>query len=163
MIQYYIDDPTQPYFVVTASDLLAGDTWPFSSSANPFFLLMNVAVGGTLGNPTDTTTSNPPPMLVDYVRQYLPSAISPPQLTPNGTSPSRRVRPLEIQPRSTCSAPSAQGELHFPAAPMHRKGCVVTSSDAVNNHTVDFGVSGTATVTVTVATTTNAQFATVCL
>src|SRR5438309_2810036 len=80
MIQYYIDDPTQPYFVVTASDLPAGDTWPFSSSANPFFLIMNVAVGGTLGNPTNTSTSNPPPLLADYVRQYLPSQVPPPSL-----------------------------------------------------------------------------------
>ncbi len=83
MIQYYIDDPTQPFFVVTASDLPAGDTWPFSSSANPFFLIMNMAVGGTLGAPTDSTTGSQAPMLVDYVRQYVPSAVSPPSLTPN--------------------------------------------------------------------------------
>ncbi len=83
MIQYYIDDPTQPFFVVTASDLPAGDTWPFSSSANPFFLIMNMAVGGTLVAPTDSTTGSQAPMLVDYVRQYVPSAVSPPSLTPN--------------------------------------------------------------------------------
>src|SRR6201981_2627417 len=84
MIQFYVDDPTQPFFVVTASDLPSGDVWPFSSSADPFFLITNVAVGGTLGAPTDSLTCCQPPMLLDYVRQYLPSAIPAPQLTPTG-------------------------------------------------------------------------------
>jgi hypothetical protein len=35
--------------VVTASDLPAGDVWPFSSSADSFFVIMNMALGGTLG------------------------------------------------------------------------------------------------------------------
>src|SRR5260221_1142260 len=80
MIQYYIDDPTQPYFVVTASDLPAGDTWPFSKAANPFFIILNIAVGGTLGTPTDSATGSQAPLLADYVRQYLPSTVTP-QLT----------------------------------------------------------------------------------
>src|SRR5258708_24784164 len=42
MIQFYVDDPTQPFFVVTASNLPSGDVWPFSSSANPFFIIMNM-------------------------------------------------------------------------------------------------------------------------
>jgi beta-glucanase (GH16 family) len=85
MIQFYVDDPTQPFFVVTASDLPAGDVWPFSSSADSFFVIMNMAVGGTLGAPTDSATGSQAPMLVDWVRQYLPSTIPAPQMTPSDT------------------------------------------------------------------------------
>ena len=43
-------------------------TWPFDSQ--PFFLLLNLAVGGNWpGNP-DATTQFPQQMLVDYVRVY---------------------------------------------------------------------------------------------
>src|SRR5258708_504981 len=85
MIQFYVDDATQPSFVVTASDLPAGDVWPFSSSADAFFLIMNMAVGGTLGAPTDSATGSQAPMLVDYVRQYLPSTVPAPHMTPSGS------------------------------------------------------------------------------
>jgi beta-glucanase (GH16 family) len=75
MIQFYVDDPTKPFFVVTASDLAAGDVWPFSSSANSFFIIMNMAVGGTVGLPVDSATGSQAPMLVDYVRHYVPSSV----------------------------------------------------------------------------------------
>jgi beta-glucanase (GH16 family) len=160
MIQYYIDDPTQPYFVVTASDLPAGDTWPFSSSANPFFLLINVAVGGTLGNPTDTSTSNPPPMLVDYVRQYLPSAISAPQLTPNGDITIKAGATTGNTTTVDLLGTVGTGRVTFSCSTNAPKSsCVVSSNDAVNSHTVDFTALGTATATVTVATTANTAVA----
>src|ERR1700674_4320416 len=54
MIQFYVDDSTPAVFVVIASDLPSGDVWPFSSSADSFFLIMNMAVGGTLGAQTDS-------------------------------------------------------------------------------------------------------------
>jgi len=160
MIQYYIDDPTQPYFVVTASDLPAGDTWPFSSSANPFFIIMNVAVGGTLGNPTDSTTSSPSPMLVDYVRQYLPSAVPAPQLTPNGnisvTAGATTGNTTAIDMLGTMGS----GRVTFSCTTTAPKAsCVVTSADPVNVHTVDFTVTGTASPTVTVTTTANGSAA----
>ena len=44
------------------------NSWPFDSQ--PFFLLLNLAVGGDWpGNP-DATTQFPQQMLVDYVRVY---------------------------------------------------------------------------------------------
>ena len=47
-----------------------GDTakWPFSS---PQYLLLNLAVGGTLGGPVDDKIF-PVQMEVDYVRMYQP-------------------------------------------------------------------------------------------
>src|SRR5579872_3721464 len=65
-MQFFVDNPSTPFFTVTPSNLPAGDTWPFDA---PIFILMNVAVGGTLGGST-SGLSNPAPMLVDYVRYY---------------------------------------------------------------------------------------------
>jgi beta-glucanase (GH16 family) len=51
----------------TPKDLPEGTTWVYD---HPFFLLLNVAVGGAWpGNP-DETTAFPQKMLVDYVRVY---------------------------------------------------------------------------------------------
>jgi beta-glucanase (GH16 family) len=51
----------------TPANLPAGARWVFTS---PFFLLLNVAVGGTWpGNP-DATTTFPQTMVVDWVRVY---------------------------------------------------------------------------------------------
>jgi beta-glucanase (GH16 family) len=53
------------YATVTRASLPSGAAWVFD---NPFFLLLNVAVGGTFpGNP-DATSTYPQEMVVDYVR-----------------------------------------------------------------------------------------------
>ncbi|WP_158820727.1 carbohydrate-binding protein [Granulicella sp. S156] len=65
-MQFFIDDPATPFFTTTPSSLPSGDTWPFNAN---IFLLLNVAVGGTLGGST-ANLSNPQPMMVDYVRYY---------------------------------------------------------------------------------------------
>ena len=63
-IRWYLDD--QLYSTVTPADL-RGNLWMFD---HEFFLLLNVAVGGTFpGNPDDSVTF-PQTMLVDYVRVY---------------------------------------------------------------------------------------------
>ena len=154
MVQYYIDDPTQPFFVVTASDLAAGDTWPFSSSANPFFIIMNMAVGGTLGAPTDSTTGSQGPMLVDYVRDYSPSAVPSPQIaTPTPIT----VSPGAVTGNTTTlnlTGTLGTGRVTFSCTTNAPKAsCVVTSTDPVNVHTVDFSGTTTASATVTVTTT----------
>jgi len=158
MIQFYLDDPTQPFFVVTASDLSSGDVWPFSSSADAFFLITNVAVGGTLGAPTDSLTCCQPPMLLDYVRQYLPSGVPAPQMTASGnitiTAGATTGNTTTIDLSSTLGS----GRVAFSCSTTAPKAsCVVTSNDAINNHTVDFSNSGSAAATVTVTTTANTQ------
>ena len=55
------------YKTMTPADLPAGKSWVFD---RPFFILLNLAVGGNWpGNP-DGTTVFPQTMLVDYVRVY---------------------------------------------------------------------------------------------
>jgi beta-glucanase (GH16 family) len=64
-IRFYVDDAL--YETRTPSSLPAGRKWVYD---HPFFLLLNVAVGGGWpGNP-DATTVFPQTMLVDYVRVY---------------------------------------------------------------------------------------------
>ena len=64
-IRWYIDD-TQ-YFTLTHEMLPAGAPWVFD---HPFFLIMNVAVGGSWPGYPDETTTFPQMMVVDYVRIY---------------------------------------------------------------------------------------------
>ena len=63
-IRWYIDD-TQ-FFTLTVA-MLEGDPWVFD---HPFFLIMNVAVGGMWPGYPDETTVFPQTMSVDYVRVY---------------------------------------------------------------------------------------------
>jgi beta-glucanase (GH16 family) len=64
-IRFYVDKDL--YATRRRAELKPGWKWVFD---HPFFLLLNVAVGGDWpGNP-DTTTVFPQTMLVDYVRVY---------------------------------------------------------------------------------------------
>ena len=65
VIRFYID--RMLYKTRTPAELPAGASWVFD---RPFFLILNVAVGGNFpGNP-DATTVFPQSMQVDYVRVY---------------------------------------------------------------------------------------------
>lgn len=65
VMRFYVDESL--YKTRTPSDLPAGTSWVFD---HPFFIILNVAVGGGWpGNP-DATTVFPQTMLVDYVRVY---------------------------------------------------------------------------------------------
>jgi len=159
MIQYYVDGPTHPFFVVTASDLPAGDTWPFSSSANPFFIIMNVAVGGNLGTPTDNATSSQPPMLVDYVRQYLPSAVTTILTQPSAISLTAGATTANTTTLNI-SQPLGSGRVTFSCITNAPKAsCLVTSVDPTDKYTIDFSSASSGSATVTVTTTANARAA----
>lgn len=63
-IKYYVDDTL--YNEITPEDV--GGEWVFND--NSFYIILNVAVGGTfVGSPTNATPF-PQTMLVDYVRVY---------------------------------------------------------------------------------------------
>lgn len=71
VIRFYVDGLL--YKTRTPADLPAGKAWVFN---HPFFLILNVAVGGNWpGNP-DATTVFPQLMKVDYVRVYQRSSPS---------------------------------------------------------------------------------------
>ena len=65
VIRFFVDG--RLYSTRTPSDLPSGKAWVFE---HPFFIILNVAVGGNFpGNP-DGTTTFPQTMRVDYVRVY---------------------------------------------------------------------------------------------
>ena len=64
-IRFYVDGIL--YRTITSADLPGGTTWVFD---HPFFIILNVAVGGSWPDSPDATTVFPQTMTVDYVRVY---------------------------------------------------------------------------------------------
>ena len=65
-LAWYLDGSR--YHEVT-SDQVAPNDWVFEQ---PYFMLLNVAVGGNLGGPVFPDTEFPAQMLVDYIRLFQP-------------------------------------------------------------------------------------------
>jgi beta-glucanase (GH16 family) len=68
VIRFYVDKHL--YATRTPAELPRGASWVYN---HPFFLILNVAVGGNWPGGPDSSTSFPQVMLVDYVRVYRPS------------------------------------------------------------------------------------------
>lgn len=62
-IRWYVDNTL--YSTKTTSNVPSGGTWVYT---HPFFIILNVAVGGTWPGSPDSTTVFPQQMLVDYIR-----------------------------------------------------------------------------------------------
>jgi beta-glucanase (GH16 family) len=65
IIRWYMDNHL--YFEVLQARLPKGTSWPFD---HPFFLLLNMAIGGEWPGGPDDTTTFPQVMLIDFVRIY---------------------------------------------------------------------------------------------
>jgi len=155
MVQFYVDDPTKVFFVRTATDIPAGTTWAFN---HPFFLLLNLAVGGDGSWPGafDATTPNPAIMTVDYVKIYQAAAVPAPTF---GNPASITVKAGATTSNSTTlniGEASGSGRLFLSCSTNAAKAtCQIQSNDPLNGNTVDFSTTATATATLTVFTTTN--------
>lgn len=106
MIQFYVDDPADVYFVQDTSDIPESGEWVFD---NPFFLVLNLAVGGVWpGNP-GPQTPNPADLLVDYVRVYN---------LPQIPAPTIQWQPVQVKSGSSAAtvvklqAPKYAGRVH---------------------------------------------------
>ena len=64
-VRFYVD--SNLYATFTQSQWPAGGAWSFD---HPFFIILNVAVGGSWPGSPDSSTVFPQQMLVDYVRVY---------------------------------------------------------------------------------------------
>jgi len=62
-IAFYVDD--ELYHLATSSQVPAGGRWVFD---DPFFLILNIAIGGNFVGPPNDATPLPQTMLVDYIR-----------------------------------------------------------------------------------------------
>ncbi len=69
VVRFYLDGAL--YETKTSADVPAGDKWVYD---HPFFVILNVAVGGNFPGSPDSTTTFPQTMKVDYVRVYASTA-----------------------------------------------------------------------------------------
>ena len=65
VVRFYVD--SNFYATFTQSQWPSGGTWVFD---HPFFIILNLALGGNWPGSPDNTTQFPQQMLVDYVRVY---------------------------------------------------------------------------------------------
>jgi beta-glucanase (GH16 family) len=65
-VNYYVDDVL--FLQITPDDLDDDDVWVFNN--NPFYMILNVAVGGSFGGNPNASSVFPQTMYVDYVRVY---------------------------------------------------------------------------------------------
>lgn len=79
-ITFYVDGHL--YETDLQSD--AGSGWVFNVPNNPFFVILNVAVGGNWPGSPDSTTQFPQDMLVDYVRVYQATNTAGPVINAGG-------------------------------------------------------------------------------
>jgi beta-glucanase (GH16 family) len=66
-VRFYVDG--ELYQTKTPADLPPGKRWVFD---HPFFVVLNLAVGGSLPGSPEASTVFPQRLLVDYVRVYSP-------------------------------------------------------------------------------------------
>jgi beta-glucanase (GH16 family) len=73
-VQFYVDNYQTPFATLTPSS--SGGTWEFDNG--PFFMLLNLAVGGNWPGPPNGSTPNPAYMLVNKVEvlQYCAAGIT---------------------------------------------------------------------------------------
>lgn len=64
-IEFYVDGKL--YKTITPQNLPSGKKWVYD---HPFFIILNLAVGGNWGGNPDATTVFPQEMAIDYVRVY---------------------------------------------------------------------------------------------
>lgn len=146
MVQFYVDDPSNVYFIVTANDIPPGDYWPFN---NPFYMALGMAVGGDLGGFPDPGTEAAGPMLVDDVRYYQAEQV---------LGPTMSAGPITVRAggtgTTTINLTSVSGTglvyLACTGAPAHST-CSIDSGNKLNHAAVDFSTTSTATAQVTLA------------
>jgi beta-glucanase (GH16 family) len=150
MIQFYVDDPSKVFYVITTADVPDGQRWAFN---HPFFLLMNLAMGGegSWPGPVDAATPTPAVMTVDYVRIYKATAVSAPSLS----KPAAMTVKAGATSGNTTNVDVANkvgtGRVFLSCTTTAPKAsCEVNTSDALNPKTLDLSSSdkGIAKITV---------------
>jgi beta-glucanase (GH16 family) len=155
MVQFYVDDPANVFFVHTAANVPAGNSWAFNHT---FYLLLNLAVGGdgSWPGPTDATTPNPAVMTVDYVRIYQASAVPAPNLgNPAGITVKAGATTGNGTTLNIGEAAGSGRVFLSCSSDAPKASCTVETVDALNGSTLDFSNSSTGAATITVVTAAN--------
>jgi len=156
MVQFYVDDPSNVFFIRTANDVPGGSSqWVFN---HPFINITNLAVGGGFpGNP-DSTTPSPATMLVDYIRYYQAAPVQAPTI---GNPPSITVKAGATTGNSSTlmiGDTMGSGRAYLSCSTTAPKAaCSIATGNPLNSNVIDFTSSTTASATVTVATTANSM------
>ncbi len=156
MVQFYVDDPSNVFFIRTANDVPGGSSqWVFN---HPFINITNLAVGGGFpGNP-DSTTPSPATMLVDYIRYYQAAPVQAPTM---GNPPSITVKAGATTANSSTlmiGDTLGSGRVYLSCTTTAPKAaCSIATGNSLNSNVIDFTSSTTASATVTVATTANSM------
>jgi beta-glucanase (GH16 family) len=142
MMQFYVDDPSNIYFVQTVSDLPQGGSWVFD---RPFYLVMDLAVGGDWAGDPDNTTPSPADVVVDYVRVYrIPTAV-----------PSLELAPVQVSAGAMATAEmSLQGQRNMGRVYVACRAEPATALCSLESSTVDLSATPQAREMVTVSTVT---------
>jgi beta-glucanase (GH16 family) len=155
MVQFYVDDPAKVFFVGTASDTTNGQVWAFD---HPFFLILNLAIGGvdSWPGPSDPTTPSPAVMTVDYVRIYKASPVPAPSFGNPAAIAAKAGAGIGNFTSFTIRNTAGTGRLYLSCATdAPAAACQVTTNDPLNVHTADFATASTITATVKLTTTPN--------
>ena len=156
MVQFYVDNPSNVFFIRTANDVLGGPgQWVFN---HPFINITNLAVGGGFpGNP-DPTTPSPATMLVDYIRYYQAAPIQAPTM---GNPPSITVKAGATTGNTstlTIGDTMGSGRVYLSCTTTAPKAaCSIATGNTLNSNVIDFTSSATASATVTLATVANSM------
>jgi beta-glucanase (GH16 family) len=146
MLQMYLDDWREPFFIRTAADVPPGGRWVFNA---PFYFLMNLAVGGDWPGPPNSSTPSPAEMLVDYVRVYNASRFDGPKMIADA------LRAGGGTARSTILELRSAGEKGFVFLACEVDGadnkCNVDTGNALNHSVVNFRSAGSQKAKITVA------------
>jgi len=133
VVQMYVDDWREPFFIRTASDVPGGGRWVFDA---PFYFLLNLAVGGDWPGPPNNATPSPADMVVDYVRVYNASRVDGPMMS----APALRARG-DAASSTIVELRSAAGTgFVFLACELETSGskCSVDTGNALNASVADF-------------------------
>jgi beta-glucanase (GH16 family) len=155
MMQFYVDDPAKVFAVVTAGDLKEGQTWAFD---HPFFLVLNLAIGGEWPGPPDAGTPSPAVMTVDYVRIYKAASVPAPKFqSPPGITLKAGATTANSSTFRLSGTPSSGRVFLSCTTDAPQATCAITTTDALNAHTLDFVTASSGTLTVSVSTKPNAD------
>lgn len=159
MVQFYVDDPSNVFFIRTASDIPSGTQWVFN---HPFILITNLAVGGngSWPGPPDNNTPNPAVMLVDYVRYYQAAAVAAPNLgNPGIISIASGTTSGSTTVNLTAVSGSGRMYLNCSTTAPNMK-CSVNTGYTLNSSVADFTATNSATATVTVSASSSSMLPT---
>ena len=144
-MEFYRDDYTKPFFTVTPANIPGGTQWVYN---HPFFILLNLAIGGGFPGPPDGTTPNPSLVLVDYVRVYQLKQSAAVTVT-SSSNPSVFGQPVTFT--ATLTPANATGTVQFldgvtnlgaPVTVSNGTATLLTSSLSIGGHSITAVYSG---------------------